>query len=1318
VKAWYKEKFGTKVFTKAEKKYNEMVRNYGINGHADLEEIHNRFFHSDGTQRQVASFRPSKFNVESEEIYLKLEEYYIDLIKLLKEQNNGVVPLVFSEVKLYDPKQKEAGTIDFLSIDSNGKAHILDWKFMNIKGEDVAWFKNHAFDIQLGRYKQILKDNYNIKEFGMIRAIPISMQFTLSNPKDVKSDLKLKGIAIGSADSRKIEDIKLMPISEKTESTGFSKLDNLISKMNALMVTYSKKEVKSEEDRQFKVESLEILRKAIKVAQTTLNLSPILEVIENVKLDGERLLNDYNSKYKNLSPKDTSVPRNEINEFSERMRVYYNISNIFTETGRQLSSLIYEEGMLEKATSPEEIKNASERKELALILSRQSESIANKRDEIRDESIKFADRQIGIRNLIAGIPNPEAVIKGMGAFFRGASELPSAAIQVLVKLTSTAKNIAAKESFDEVEELMELRKKLMERGGDIKTLIQKIYKKTDAGALVNKLISKYSGDFYNTVDEKAIKGGSLEWLLDNIDVEKYKKKSKEVMDKQIKKVMDKRYSMYDMSDSAEKQKRVEAIEKMYDIENPNFYGWNNWIIKNSPADKWLSKEYLEIKKDKELFSLYEFIVKINERAQDIGYINTAASTFLPFLRKSMAESFAWDSPFSAIQKWNDALTLRKGDTGYGEFDELSGKLENSIPRYYIYDFTRKENGESDFSDVSEDIFKNMIVYLQQVNKYKHLSDVEQQLMLVKEIEEFKGHLLTDKTGEVVIENGKMKHIEGKNEENTKLFENFLKVLLYEQKFPMSTSDTAINTGNILNGVKDIVNSFLGKEVFKKNEQPTATSLIKVMEAANKGFQIKTLALEVVPGAANFFGGMIQILTQSGDYFNKKELRKNVNKRLSNRFQSEEEQETFVQLVNAFMPLKDDPSYDMYKKAGMTTLTRGNLGDYLMVAMRYPEQVLEKAVFASLLENIMVVNGKLVNIQTYVNGKYPNRTSSSTEWNRTKELIKKEVKELKETKSIEVTKKLVNGKLEIPGFDLKNTLEVQRLTQLTKTIVSNGLGGVSKENINQAGMNIWTSSMMLFHNWIPKLTDTRFSEFRRVSDDFNVTVDENGVSQGDKYDIGRIRLLATVIGTSIRDKSRNINNIIQMNDKGIEVVNELFDKYREEYEKTTGKVLNMTKDDFVDMLRKNLRNQIKELLTLAILLGIMFSFGFIAPDDDDDKASKNAYRYAQKTIGKFVDELSFFYNPMNYEKLFSGTMFPALGLISDFERFITNFMMEITGLDLSLDTDAEDVRKKAKPIKYVMKMLPVTKPIFTWLSILNSDFAKEFDVTIQKENRIR
>jgi hypothetical protein len=191
--------------------------------------------------------------------------------------------------------------------------------------------------------------------------------------------------------------------------------------------------------------------------------------------------------------------------------------------------------------------------------------------------------------------------------------------------------------------------------------------------------------------------------------------------------------------------------------------------------------------------------------------------------------------------------------------------------------------------------------------------------------------------------------------------------------------------------------------------------------------------------------------------------------------------------------------------------------------------------------------------------------------------------------------------------------------------------------------------------------------------------------------------------------------MKMNDAGIDALDRYYQDFAAKYEEETGEPLNMSREDFIDMIRINLRNQLKELAILGSLMGMMFALGFTAPDDDDDKASKNFHRYTLRVMDKFVGELMFFYNPAEFQNLLNGGMFPAMGIAGDISKFTKHSLMQITGMDTDPKTSYDDVRKKAQPIKYAMKMLPVTKSVVTYLSILNSEFAKEFDVTISKES---
>jgi hypothetical protein len=625
---------------------------------------------------------------------------------------------------------------------------------------------------------------------------------------------------------------------------------------------------------------------------------------------------------------------------------------------------------------------------------------------------------------------------------------------------------------------------------------------------------------------------------------------------------------------------------------------------------------------------------------------------------------------------------------------------------------------NDYSEVSEDLFKNLILYVQHVNKYKYMSEIEGQLKLVKTIEEFKGHINTDRTGKAIKTDGGFQ-VTNSNEENSKMFDAFLRALLYEQKYALSDADTPVYFSKVLGGVKKVVNRVAGKEIWKADENPSATSLIKTMDAANRAFQLKTLGLNPISGAVNAFGANIQMSTQAGRYFKSREFLKNEIKLMGMRFNSEEERQIFNQSVDLFMPLKDDPSYEIFKKAGMSMATRGSAADTLMFFMRYPEQLVEKSVFETLMENMMVENGKIVSIQEFVKNKYKGRTKEAGTYRQSKIKIEEEIENLKQTKSIAKTRKLENGKLVIPGLDLNNRTELQRVTNLARTISRNATGGLSDADINRMSMSIWTKSMMIFRNWIPKLADTRFSEFRKVSDDFSVTISDEGELQGESYDIGRLRLLGHVLMNSISTASNNIYNILEMNEKGVAEIDKMYEEFAKKYEDQTGQKMTMDRDEFADMIRTNLRNQIKELLILGTLVGTMFALGFFEPDDDEDKATKNAFRYAQRVVDKFVGELSFFYNPANFEQLLSGSAFPSIGLIADFYKVMSNFLMEITGFDFTNPTKTpEEIREKAMPIKRVVNMIPAGKSILTWISMIDSEFAKEFDITVQKETSVR
>ena len=1311
VKRYYKDRFGDTAFSKEEKAFNEFKRTLGVKYHGYFEEIHDRFFNKDGTRKVNPEPRPDIRDQVDTEVYSKLEKYYTALIESRSKGGKNI--LVFSEVRVYDPREQEAGTIDLLIVDEDGTGNIFDWKFMSVaEGQkDVQWYKQEAYNIQLRRYRDMLLANYGVKKIGMNRAVPILFQIKPLDKRVEGSKPTLTGINVGSVDTTKIEDLRLVPISEKTESTGFESLDKFIAQLNSVLDKISSRKATSDEQREFKRERLNIVREAIRVAQGTMNIKPVIDVMLVMMKEGENLINDYNVIYKNANAQSNEFTNKQLSDFSSELRDFVAISEVFGRIGENIGKLIYSKDMDTTNMSEEEI---SGRKELLRDVEEKAKEIIQSRQEVFDIAGKFADKYMGIRNLVSGLLNPEAVVKGLGSFFRTVSEIPLRSVQILYKLTENAKSRASADAKIEVDQLMKIREKLAARGGNLRELVKKIYRKDDKGNFVNKLIYKYSTEFRDGVRDNALEENrSKQWLKDNIDVAAYYKEANTLLEKRVDQINK------DYANNEELRDRLILQERQkWDITRADFNGWSNYIIMRHPLPKWLSEEYKELQKDQDLLDLYNFITDINDKAADTGYLtNQGVSTFLPWVRKSMAESLAWDFSLSTVMNFGKKLSLRADDVGRGKIDSLTNELENAIPKYYTTDFTRLPGGEVDTSEVSEDLFANMVLYIGHMNNYKYLSEVEGQIELIKTIETFKEHLETASNGNVVISNGVVNPQSG-NEENARIYDQFMRATLYDQKYPLDDTDVSLSTGP-MQFVKKTINKtakhFGGKEVFEISDEPGSISLVKSMETMNRYFQLKALGLEFVSGAVNWFGTNVQLAAQSGNYFTRGEVLGKQYKLLGNNL-NKNEQDLFVSLVDTFMPLREDPNYENFKKAGMTQLTKQDFGDILMFFMRSPEQFTEKAVFMTLLDNIMVQDGRFENIRNVVRMKYADQRkgASAFELREIDKQIENDVNQLKKEKSIGSTVKMEDGKLVIPGFDLNNRDEIQRLTKLTREISTNATGGINSANTNRAQMNIWFKSAMVFKSWIPGLAFTRFDHLRKISDDFSVRINEDGTTEGERYDIGRLRLFAYVLGTTITQQSNNILNIINLNDKGLIELDKMFEKFGEEYFQRTGESLNMTREEFIDLIRTNLRNQLSEFTLTLSLMGLALSMGMLAPDDDEDKATKNLFRYSQRVVDKFVSELTFFINPVEFQGILEGNLIPAIGVVTDATRFVDHFTRQVTGFDISDPTKSfEDVQKNAQPIKNLAKMFPVSKSLVNYLAMFDEEFAKEYDITIPK-----
>ena len=130
---------------------------------------------------------------------------------------------------------------------------------------------------------------------------------------------------------------------------------------------------------------------------------------------------------------------------------------------------------------------------------------------------------------------------------------------------------------------------------------------------------------------------------------------------------------------------------------------------------------------------------------------------------------------------------------------------------------------------------------------------------------------------------------------------------------------------------------------------------------------------------------------------------------------------------------------------------------------------------------------------------------------------------------------------------------------------------------------------------------------------------------------------------------------------------------------------MSKEDFIDMVRNNMRNQTREFAAIIALTYLLMVMGYFEPEDNATKAEKNFFRYSKRTLARFSQELMFFYNPAEWNSLLSQGLFPSLGLFDEIGRFYDHFMRETTGMDgtmyatLKKGSTPSKVRKQAQPV---------------------------------------
>jgi hypothetical protein len=1245
---WYERTFRNGDINKTEyqKAVFDLKAEKGTAGHADLEYAFELFVDENGYLRETPlddTGYQSRINPNNREMYEMLRD---NLRERLNSFPKGT--RFMSEATIYNPKANIAGTVDFLAIAPNGDVSILDWKFMDLdtdKYKDIPWYKNTAWNMQMDQYKGILNNAYGVKneKFKQTRMIPIKALYSKGNPKENILPVLLN-IKIGDVNVKNIKDDYLLPVPLKGEKTGNRKIDELLGELNKLYKKISDKKV-PESEKLNKDELLNSLFYSIRQLQVKENIQPLVRQAKLLNNQIEKLIDTYNDKFEGQDAK--SFDEKEVNDFAKEISDAQFSVSIYTDLYLEL------EGLLSDSEEDNKVKEE---------LRRTSDNARKLEYNLELTLEKFAEDIIAKRENIDSFLAPEKVIKGFSKWLSSTATLQSKAVQFLYKKANRAFAYSGMDTLAESKKLEVLKTKFEEwakrKGLSYKNYFD-ILKKKDS----NELIDEYNPEFYTDIKAKIkdeLKSAPDErdssWIRDNIDVVAYNEHLKEKLEEEIERIKNKPRLLTAEEAEAlangklpnEVMMEIYKARNLYNTSTTTSAGWFIYdeVKKFPKKDKWTSKEWIELNKPENAAAkeFYDYIIEKNNEYADLGYISKQfARTFLPFVRKSLVEKIVTGGQIKFGQQFFTNISVDEGDVGYGEIDPDTGQLVNKIPKY----FTRPIDQAT-----SDDLFRTMAMYNESAIRYKYLTEIEGQVNAIVAVEKNKKSIDTSLFGKTKYKDGVIQYTETKGK-NSELVDSMMKAIIYGQKFVDSQmfDQLLFKVGNW----GDTLNKKLGVNVFPEGLSERQLSVNKVIDQLNNTFQITTLGLNVLSATSNFFGGNAQSLINSGKYFTKKDYLASELLTFTKKFGGTD-QKKLIGALEYFLPLTENYNKEIANKLSLNTLTQESIQDFLMILMRETDLNVQTTNFFAFLKNSIVQDGRVVNAREYLRTlpEYQEKyTGSVADRKAFEEKFDAEVKRLVEEQGVLKVGEIIDNKFVIPGVDQKSDSVIE-LRRKVQQVSKDALGNLSEDDLRMINMSVYGKSFMVFKNWIPRLVDVRVGNLK-----YN--------SASDAYEWGRTRMVFKVLTDefNITNPVSGLGKLyssLRGTESGIEYLRTMYEKKKNEYESDTGKTLEMTETEFMDLVRQNIKSQLVDVVFLATVFSLVAALKANEPDDDDESPLiKNQYKFYMKAADKFKGELMYFYDPTSGLDLISQGFFPSSSLLTNFFKLVGNFRKEMWAL---------------------------------------------------------
>jgi len=533
-------------------------------------------------------------------------------------------------------------------------------------------------------------------------------------------------------------------------------------------------------------------------------------------------------------------------------------------------------------------------------------------------------------------------------------------------------------------------------------------------------------------------------------------------------------------------------------------------------------------------------------------------------------------------------------------------------------------------------------------------------------------------------------VDDSSNKNADVLEKILDDYLY------GLTENLDSIGNVALG--KVVETVPGSD--KAVKEKRQVNVKKALENSNALTQALAVGLKLAVAIPNYFGVNFHAFINAGGFYRFREFQKrNANVTTGVGLSTIDKA-----LMDTLVPINEDIVQEeqrkLAKKQGyLKYLSSWSLIDIAMVTNSWPERKLQYANALAFNDNTMVVDGNLVNIRQYlrVKDRETKYSLSVAERRALEKTFEDRVKELQETKSLSNVAKIENDKLVIPGVD-QEEIARYRVSVIEYSRKLNGQ--MSRDNKADYRRDTILKSFMMFRNWIPKQISER-------------TLDIQKNEQLDEWEYGRVRVFVKTWARLGMFNILKMKHILAGDEQGIEIMNSILEEKRIAYKEKTGKDLEITDEEFYDLMRQELSRTVRELGLLFSTIAVLIAAKAAIPPEDEDPITANKYKFYIKVMSKIQDELSFYYNPLSFESMTRGSIIPGLGIAVRAGKAIADLRKEVQG---QLTGD-EDLMDKAHPTRRFLDLIPGPSQFQNeFLPLIDPELAKEMGIRVSAEAR--